>query len=104
MQLITVNDHQGESKFPLFPKGTAVKILAECENYPNWLSAEIEGHFVYVPDHFIEKNQLVIDYNPTELVVEKGEVVELLELHYEWALVQKENEIGWLPCKILRNL
>ncbi|QIM61862.1 hypothetical protein A1D29_00205 [Pasteurellaceae bacterium Orientalotternb1] len=104
MKLVTVEAHQGEGQFPLFPKGSEVKVLAECPNYQGWLNAKIANYQTYVPKHFIQQNQLVIDYNPTELVIAENEVVELIELHYEWALVQQDSQIGWLPCKILKSL
>lgn len=101
MRLTVTKSHQGEGQFPLFPKGSVVNIKAECSQYPNWLACEIAGYDTYVPRHFVEQNQLVRDYNPTELVVTKNEIVELLELYYEWALVQRNDEVGWLPCEIL---
>ncbi|QIM64191.1 hypothetical protein [Frederiksenia canicola] len=104
MKLITVKSHQGEGQFPRFPKGCAVNILAKCAHYENWLQAEIAGYQVYVPSHFVDDNQLVIDYDPTELVIGENEVVELLELHYEWAVVKQGDKVGWLPCQILKSI
>lgn len=103
MQLITTQAHQGEGTFPLFPKGSAIHLLAQCKSYANWYKCEIEGHQFYAPIHFIENNRLLVDYNPTELVVTENEIVELIELHYEWALVKKNEQIGWLPCEILKT-
>lgn len=103
MQLITTSAHQGEGAFLTFEQGTDIKLISACERYLNWYQAEIQGHLTYVPTHFIEQGKLVCDYNPTELVVRENEIVELLALHYEWALVKRENEIGWLPCRILKS-
>lgn len=104
MKLITTQPHQGEGVFPTFPKGTEVAIIAECRRYPHWLSCMIDGFSTYVPRHFVMHKRLVQDYNPTELVVSENEVVELLELHYQWALVKRHNEVGWLPCEILTSI
>ena len=90
-----------EGIFPTFVKGTEIKALTPCRKYPNWYACEIEGYHTYEPEHFVRANHLVTDYNPTELAVVKGDIVELLELHYQWALVSKGKEIGWLPCEIL---
>ncbi|HHW7507775.1 TPA: hypothetical protein ACU21B_001626 [Mannheimia haemolytica] len=102
MKLLVSHFHQGEGKFPTFSAGTAVRLGSECVNYPNWFACEIDGWKTFVPSHFISENKLICDYNPTELVAAQGERVELLELHYQWAIVKRENEIGWLPCEILR--
>lgn len=101
MRLIVTKFHRGEGQFPLFPKGSVVKLKAECPQYLNWFECEIDGYSTYAPRHFIQQNQLIRDYNPTELVANENDIVELLELHYEWALVQRNSEIGWLPCNIL---
>lgn len=104
MQLITTKVHQGEGQYPTFAKGSAVKLIAACEKFANWYAAEIDGYSLYITRDFVENEQLSCDYNPTELVVSEGEMVELLELHYEWALVRRNQEIGWLPCNILKSL
>lgn len=104
IKLITIEAHHGEGQYPTFAQGSEVKVIAACEKFANWYAAEIDGYSLYITRDFIENGRLRCDYNPTELVVEKNEVVELLELHYEWALVQRNDEIGWLPCEILKSL
>lgn len=101
--LTTTQAHQGEGQFPLFSCGSQVKQVSACEHYLNWFQCEIEGYLTYVPLHFIQDGKLIRDYNPTELSVRENELVRLLELHYEWAMVQRESEVGWLPCKILKT-
>lgn len=104
MRLITTQAHQGEGIFPTFKQGVEVKLISACERYLHWYQAEMEGYTTYIPIHFVEHGKLVCDYNPTELVAHANESVELLELHYEWALVRREHEVGWLPCKILKSI
>lgn len=101
MQLVVCQNHEGEGRFPTFSKGTVVENLAPCSNYPNWFSCKIEGMETYVSTDFLEGKTLNRAYNPTELVVQAGDVVELLEVHYQWALVAYRGEVGWLPFEIL---
>lgn len=103
MKLYVSQNHRGEGKFPTFPKGTRVVNLSPCSNYPNWFSCEIVGMKTYVSADFLEGNVLNRDYNPTELMVQVGDSVELLEVHFQWALVRFREEIGWLPFSILRS-
>ena len=38
------------------------------------------------------------DYNPTEIVATKGQIVNLKAIVFEWLYVEDENyAIGWLP-------
>lgn len=104
MKLLVSKNHLGEGVFSTFLAGTEVKIKAECSRYPNWFACEISGYQTFVPSHFVVDNKLACDYNPTELVVEKGEIVELLALHYQWVIVKRGVDIGWLPCEILRKI
>lgn len=103
MLLTVIQNHQGEGLFPTFSIGTFVNHMVPCENYPNWFSCEIEGYKTYVPKHFVVDNRLIVDYNPTELVVKAGDQVILLALHYQWALVDYGGQVGWLPVELLRS-
>ncbi len=103
MKLKVIENHIGEGQFPMFIKGTQVNNLQPCAVYPNWFSCEIEGYKTYVPSHFVENNTLLVDYNPTEIDIEANELVELLELHYQWAVVSYKDAIGWLPVEKLRT-
>lgn len=104
MELKVIANHQGEGVFPTFKKGSCVNMKAPCREYLNWYVCEIEGYSTYIPVHFVEDNQLLVDYNPTELVIQANEVVELSELHYQWALVRYKNQVGWLPTQILKSI
>ncbi|MGT2895000.1 hypothetical protein ACVRZR_01260 [Streptococcus entericus] len=95
--------HQGEGSFPTFSIGTPVHHMIPCEKYPNWFSCDIVGHKTYVPNHFVVANRLIVDYNPTELVVTVGDQVAMLECHDQWALVDHDGQIGWLPVEILQK-
>ncbi len=101
MKLYVYQDHKGEGEFPTFRKGTRVDNLSSCSNYPQWFSCDIEGWQTYVPIHFLDRQMLNCDYNPTELAVKEGDVVELLSVHFQWALVIYRGEVGWLPFEIL---
>lgn len=103
MKLKVIERHQGEGVFPTFLKGTLVQHIQPCTSYPNWLSCSIDGWKTYVPIHFVENHRLTRDYNPTELQVEMGVLVDLLELHYQWVLVNYDGQVGWLPTEVLRT-
>ena len=106
MQLLVMENHEGEGIFPLFTKGTAVNNVQPCEVSTHWFSCVINGHETYIPDIYIADGVLVCDYNPTELIAEKGQTVILMDIVYEWLYVKdmKGNE-GWLPASkvILQN-
>lgn len=101
MILDVTADHDGTGVFPTFVKGSIVESLAPCPKYPNWFACRIEGWETYIPVDFINKGHLLCDYNPTELFVNKGDKVVLVAVHYQWALVDKEGQVGWLPLEIL---
>ena len=111
MELLVVEKHDGCGVFPLFTKGTAVNDLEANNEYSmhaeaiwgkdsvsHWLSCTINGYNTYIPDLYVSGGVLARDYNPTEIVVEKGQFLTLIALVFEWAYVRDENgEKGWLP-------
>lgn len=99
MKLLVIERHDGEGAFPLFTKGTAVSNLRACDKYAHWLSCEIDGYETYVPDIYAADGVLAQDYNPTELIAEKGRIVTLVSVVFEWLYVRDENGgEGWLPA------
>ncbi|MCL2522581.1 MAG: SH3 domain-containing protein [Erysipelotrichales bacterium] len=99
MRLIVKDKHKGEGLFPLFKKGTKVNNIETCESL-HWFSCEIEGHKTYIPDIYLTENLLNQDYDPTELILEKNQVITLIEVVYEWLYVQnEEGKKGWLPSE-----
>lgn len=103
MKLYARQAHQGEQSFPTFSRGTLVENLTPCALYAHWFSCTINGYATYVPDVFVQDGCLNCEYNPTELCVEQGDEVSLIALYFEWALVRKDEQIGWLPCEILTS-
>ncbi|MDO4699432.1 MAG: SH3 domain-containing protein [Moraxella sp.] len=101
MQLMTVAKHQPPPPLPTFCRGTPIKNIKPCSSYTHWYACQIAGHDTYMPAHFVRENRLAVDYNPSELAIDKGQIVTLLELHYEWVLAAYQDKVGWLPCKIL---
>lgn len=99
MNLLVMEKHDGEGVFPLFTKGAAVNGLSACERYPHWLSCAINGHETFIPDIYVIDGVLTRDYDPTELVVEKGRIVTLISIVFEWLYVQDgDGRRGWLPA------
>jgi hypothetical protein len=99
MNLLVIEKHDGEGVFPLFAKGTAVSDLNACDEYPHWCSCVIDGYETFVPDVYVVDGVLIQDYSPTELVVEKEQIVTLIGIVFEWLYVKNENDKnGWLPA------
>ena len=102
MNLLTMENHDGEGAFPLFKKGTAVNDLKEDNEYPiypHWFSCVINGHETYIPEIYVADGVLTQDYNPTELIVKKGQKLTLISVVFSWLYVKDENgKEGWLPA------
>ncbi len=96
-----VDNHRGEGVFKTFEKHTTVKLIADCQHYINWIKCEIEDILTYVPKCFVTDNKLNRDYNPTELICEIGQSIEVIEIVYGWIYGKNRdtNEIGWIPCE-----
>lgn len=99
MKLLLIEKHDGYGTFPLFSSGTTVSNLEPCNEYLHWLSCVINGFDTFVPETYVVDGLLVKDYNPTELIVEKGQNVTLIEIVFEWLYVKDgNNRNGWLPA------
>lgn len=99
MKVLLTDRHDGEGDFPTFPKGATVENIESSEEYNHWMSCKIDNINTFVPDVFMINNTLTREYNPTELVIDKGEVVEVMEIIYEWLYVKnKHNVYGWIPA------
>lgn len=105
MRLIVTEDHNGEGTFPTFPAGAEITNIAPCKRFKNWVEGKIEEHTTYFPTDYIKNGKLICNYNPTELIAVQGSTVTLLQVVYEWALVENETgTIGWLPFEKLKSL
>lgn len=99
MNLLVTEKHDGEGAFPLFAKGTLVGDLIPCKDYPHWFSCVLDGYRTYVPDIYLVDGALSRDYNPSELIVGKDQIVTLVCIVFEWLYVKDENgRDGWLPA------
>jgi len=92
-------EHPGE--FPTFKKGTPVSLAQEeCINFLGWYACEIEGHETYAPITFVCNGKLTRDYNPTELIQEVGDVLEVQEIVNAWLLATNNaGATGWIPAE-----
>lgn len=105
MKAFITDRHDGEGTFPVFPAGTVVENIEPNEEYDHWLSCSINGMNTYVPDVFVKDDRLTREYNPTELVVDKGELVEVEEIVYEWLYAEKaDGTRGWIPAEKVVSL
>jgi len=101
MKVRVIQRHEGEGAFPVFKKGTQVILGKETDRFPHWYACEIEGRQTYIADAFVNNGRLLIDYDPTELVQEVGDVLEVREVVYDWLLAKNEIGItGWIPMDV----
>ena len=103
MMIKIVQNHKGEGVFPNFSKGTPVKFTEQSEDEQSlhWFSCEIDGHKTYIPDCFVSNGRLNCEYNPTELICDSGEILEVLKIVYEWFVVKNSRgDVGWVPAEI----
>lgn len=95
-----IDKHDGEGRFPTFSAGEAVHNLKPCDESVHWVSCTIQGMDTYIPDFFIKDDILTREYNPTELIVNKDETIEVEAIAYEWLYAKSANGIyGWVPAE-----
>lgn len=100
MQVKMIEQHLGEGQFPTFQKGTKVLLKDECPRFLHWYACEIDGRDTYVPDVFVCDGVLTRDYNPTELVQNEGDLLEVQAIVYSWLIATNENGLtGWIPAE-----
>ena len=79
---------------------TITKENLEQEHFLHWFPCVIEGYETYAPEAFLHDGKLIRDYNPTELVAEVGEILEVREIVNAWLIAANENGIiGWIPAE-----
>ena len=105
MKVKVIKAHQGEGQFPTFEEGTEVIMKEECTHFIHWNACEINGHQTYVPNIFVANGKLTRDYNPTELIQEAGDIVDVHEIIYAWLLAKNEKDItGWIPAEVVVSI
>ncbi|MCL2593770.1 MAG: SH3 domain-containing protein [Defluviitaleaceae bacterium] len=96
-------EHPGE--FPTFEKGTPVSLDKEDTDFLGWYACEILGHNPYVPITFVSDGKLTRDYNPTELIQELGDILEVQEIVNAWLFVTNDAGItGWIPAECVASV
>lgn len=105
MKLLVIEAHDGYGTFPLFSKGAVVNDFTANDEYPHWYSCVIDGHETFIADIYVTDGILVKDYNPTELIVKKDQIVTLIDIVFEWLYVEDDNgRTGWLPASKLISI
>ena len=100
MRVQVISQHFGEGMFPTFAKDTPVKMGITDSHFPHWFPCIIEGYETYVPEMFVNNGKLVRDYNPTELVAEVGEILEVQKIVCAWLLATNaDGVVGWIPAE-----
>jgi len=97
-------EHPGA--FPTFEKGTPVLLANdEDKDFLGWYDCEIAGHKPYVPIAFVCDGKLTREYNPTELIQEVGDVLEVQEIVNAWLLATNNAGItGWIPAECVVSI
>lgn len=100
MKVVVMDRHDGEGQFPAFCTGEVVNNLQSCDESAHWMSCTINGFDTYIPDVFVDNANLTREYNPTEMVADKGEILEIAEIVFEWLYVRNEKGVyGWIPAE-----
>ena len=104
MKVKVIQPHHNKweiTKFPTFAKGTVVLMnKKEDDEFPGWHPCEIDGHQTFVPQLFVCDGKLTREYNPTELVQEAGDVLEVQEIVHAWLIATNEKgTTGWITAE-----
>jgi hypothetical protein len=105
MRVKVIRKHPSEweiREFPTFAKGTEITAMSEqCDShFLHWHECVIDGYETFVPQSFVCDGKLNRDYNPTELPVEVGDVLEVREIVNAWLIVENaEGVVGWIPAE-----
>ena len=77
----------------------------EDTDYPGWYACDISGYQPYVPAAFVHEGALTRNYNPTELIPQIGDVLEIQEIVNAWLLAKNTyGIIGWIPAECVVSL
>ena len=97
-------DHPGN--FPTFEKGTPVAMAKDEDNdFLGWHACEIQGHTPYIPKIYVCDGKLTRDYNPTELIQEVGDTLEVKEIVHAWLLATNDQgTTGWIPAECVVSI
>ena len=100
MKVRVVTSHTGEGQFPTFTKGTIVTLKDACSHFLHWYACVIDGYETYIPDVLVCDGRLAEDYNPTELVQDAGDILEVQAIVYTWLIATNESGVtGWIPAE-----
>ena len=101
VKVIRANKWEHPGEFPDFEKGAAVKIAKEEDaDFLGWYACDIAGYETFVPKSFVYNGVLAREYNPTELVQEVGDILEVREIINAWLFAKNENGVtGWIPAE-----
>ena len=106
MRVKVIKKHPSEwefLEFPTFEKGTKVTMAKEEDlQFFDWYACNIAGHETFVPTSFVCDGALTRAYNPTELVQEVGDVLEVQEIVNAWLIATNEQgTTGWIPAEVV---
>lgn len=106
LHVIVTTAHANEGPFPTYPQGTAVDLLAPCDEFFDWHACRIQGRDTYVYVHMLRDGALAADYNPTELDVAPGDHLEVLGIQGAWlhARDAARGRSGWIPAEKTRTV
>ena len=97
-------EHPGN--FPTFEKGTPVSIAEEEDtDFLGWYACDIAGHKPYIPKIFVHDGKLIRDYNPTELIQNVGDILEVKGIINAWLFAINDKGIsGWFPAECVTSV
>lgn len=66
---------------------------------------KFKGTLPYISRYLLKNNKLTIDYNPTELDIDAGELIEVIAIYGAWLYTKdiKQQTYGWIPAEKVTN-
>ena len=99
-----IEAHESEFPNPLkLAKGQLVDLKEHSTEWPGWIFAVAEdGNSGWIHKSYLiidgSSGKIGVDYDATELNVDSGEKLDVLDTKSGWCLCQKlSGEIGWVP-------
>ena len=99
-----IKPHVAEYPNPLkLTRGQKVDLKEHSAEWPGWIYAKIEdGNAGWIHESYLDikgaQGTVGRDYDATELTVNAGEILKILDRKSGWCLCQRDSgEIGWVP-------
>ena len=106
VQVVRLGRWDFPGEFPTFKEGTSLMLAQEEDTeFLGWYACDIAEYKTYVPKAFVHNGKLTRDYNPTELIQEIGDILEVQEIVCAWLLATNDKGVtGWIPAACVMSV